>query len=367
MDSVSQFVFGACIGTAVLGRRIGVRKAAITGGLLATLPDLDVFWPNDDPVDRFVSHRGATHSLITHTLVTPILAEGVRRLFTALRDDRLRAYLVVFLCLTTHALLDAFTIYGTQLFWPIWPEPLGIGSIFIIDPLYTMPLLFVTLWALFRNQWSPRFARSLVWAFVLSNAYLGWTVTAQYIVEDRSRQVLATGGHDFDKLIATPTPFNSLFWRTIALDGNKYHNLYVPVFAGDDKITVDVYQRWPDSLACWLSEAKREDGVTKTLSKFSKDFFLVDIVDGEVIFSDLRMGLVHAFVFTFTVAEVLENEFRPVPPRHVSGIRQYPGDMEWLWAGIKGQKTMRPAEIAKFKDSPVGQAAMTDNSKAGKC
>jgi inner membrane protein len=367
MDSVSQVVLGACIGTAVLGRRIGVRKAAITGGLLATLPDLDIFWPNDDPVDRFVSHRSATHSLITHTLVTPLLAEGLRRLYAALKDDRLRVYVAVFLCLTTHALLDSFTIYGTQLFWPIWPEPLGLGSIFIIDPLYTLPLLFVTLWALLRNQWSPRFAKSLVWAFVLSSAYLGWTVIAQYVVEDRSRQILAASGKDFDKLIATPTPFNSLFWHTIALDGNKYHNLYVPVFAADDKVVVDVYQRWPDSLACWLGKATREDGVTRTLSKFSKDFYLVDIVDGEVIFSDLRMGLVHAFAFTFAVAEVVENEIRPVAPRHINGVRQYPGDLEWLWAGIRGQKTIRPVEIAKFRDIPVNHAAVTPGAKARKC
>ena len=32
MDTVTQFALGAGIGAAVLGRRIGVRKAAITGG-----------------------------------------------------------------------------------------------------------------------------------------------------------------------------------------------------------------------------------------------------------------------------------------------------------------------------------------------
>ena len=161
MDSVTQFVLGAGIGAAVLGRRVGVRRAAVAGGLLATLPDLDVFWPYANDVDRFVQHRGATHSLIMHSVVTPLLGETLFRLFKRLRLDghditRLPVYLAVFLCLTTHALLDALTVYGTQLFWPIWREPQGLGSIFVIDPAYTLPLLLVTLWAFFQRDWTAR-------------------------------------------------------------------------------------------------------------------------------------------------------------------------------------------------------------------
>ena len=72
MDSVTQFALGATVGAAVLGKRLGVRRAAIAGGLLGTLPDLDVYIPVDDPVESFVGHRGATHSLIVHALITPL-------------------------------------------------------------------------------------------------------------------------------------------------------------------------------------------------------------------------------------------------------------------------------------------------------
>ena len=50
MDSLTQFALGAGIGVAVLGRRIGPRRAAIAGGLLGSVPDLDVLYPFDDPV-----------------------------------------------------------------------------------------------------------------------------------------------------------------------------------------------------------------------------------------------------------------------------------------------------------------------------
>ncbi|MBO6510809.1 MAG: metal-dependent hydrolase, partial [Roseibium sp.] len=43
MDSITQFVLGAAVSTACLGKTLGPRKAALIGGVLGTVPDLDVF------------------------------------------------------------------------------------------------------------------------------------------------------------------------------------------------------------------------------------------------------------------------------------------------------------------------------------
>ena len=40
------------------------------------------------------------------------------------------------LALITH-LLDAFTVHGTQLWWPLPVRPTMWSTVFIIDPLYT--------------------------------------------------------------------------------------------------------------------------------------------------------------------------------------------------------------------------------------
>ena len=72
MDSLTQFLLGAAVSTACLGKTLGPRKAALVGGALGTLPDLDVFIPFDDPVDSFVLHRGATHSLFIQALAAPV-------------------------------------------------------------------------------------------------------------------------------------------------------------------------------------------------------------------------------------------------------------------------------------------------------
>ena len=127
MDSLTQFALGAGVGLAVLSRRIGPRRAALTGGVLGTLPDLDVLFPFDDPVDSFILHRGATHSFFVHAVVTPIFGEVLMRLFKSLREERLRSYLAVYLIFVTHAIIDALTIYGTRVFWPLFPDPVGCG------------------------------------------------------------------------------------------------------------------------------------------------------------------------------------------------------------------------------------------------
>jgi len=60
MDSVTQFVLGAAVAQATVGRRAG-RIAPLVGGVVATLPDLDVFVPLGGAVEDFTYHRSATH------------------------------------------------------------------------------------------------------------------------------------------------------------------------------------------------------------------------------------------------------------------------------------------------------------------
>jgi inner membrane protein len=144
MDSLTHLAVGAAIGTAVLGRKAGA-KAALWGAAIATLPDLDVLVSYGDPVRDFTSHRASSHALFWLTLVAPLLAWVAWRLHRSADQAQGVRYrdwwLLAWLALVTHALLDAFTVYGTQLLMPFSDYPIGVGSIFIIDPLYTLPVL----------------------------------------------------------------------------------------------------------------------------------------------------------------------------------------------------------------------------------
>ena len=86
------------------------------------------------------------------------------------------------------------TVYGTQLALPFSNHPFAVGSVAIIDPLYTLPLLFGAGWAL-ASRGSRLGLRANVAGLVLSTAYLGWGFAAQQQVERIARASLAVAGH----------------------------------------------------------------------------------------------------------------------------------------------------------------------------
>jgi inner membrane protein len=362
MDSVTHVALGAGVAAAVLGRRIGVRKAALLGGLLGTMPDLDVFIPRESPVDAFVLHRTGTHSLVMQVLAAPVVGEVVARVFSGLRDARMRAYLAVYLCFATHALVDGFTVYGTPLFWPLWREPLGLGSIFIIDPLYSLPLLVAMVWALFLPAWTPRFGRGLAVCLALSVAYLGWGAVAQRVVAARALAVLAGHGIVPERLLAVPTPFNSLYWRVIALDGERYLNLYGSVFGGADEMTVYAHPRGNG-----LAECLNGNRAYDTLAWFSRGFYRLEQRRGQIFVSDLRMGITPNYVFRYLVAEHGTQGVRALPPERHGEARSEDGDWGWLLAGLMNMPAPRPAEAAAALDMAALAPAPPEQSPAPSC
>ena len=342
MDSVTQFVLGGAVSAALLGPRIGARRAALIGGLYGTLPDLDTFIPAADPVASFTTHRGPTHSLLIQALATPVFAEPLVRLFADLKDKRVLTYLAVYLVFATHALIDAMTVYGTQLFWPVGPEPVGVGSIFIIDPLYTLPLLAVVLWALFVSGWGDGYQRWLRRALGVSTAYMVFTVVAQTWVETRTERLLGAQGVTPERTLAIPTPFNTLYWRAIAIDGGRYLNVYVSLFGGDDKVTVYAHPRHPELAACL-----QDNAFYRTLVSFTDGYFRLERDGDKIVFADLRMGLTPNYTFRFALGEFTPDGAKPLAePTRERLPRSAERDYPWLGAGIAGNPGPRPVETS---------------------
>ncbi|RMH01365.1 MAG: metal-dependent hydrolase, partial [Chloroflexi bacterium] len=174
MDSLTQIALGAAVGEAVAGKKAG-NKAVLWGAVLGTVPDLDVVSALFlSPVDYIFFHRGFSHSLVFFILSAPVfgwLLRYINRKETATwKDWTLLSFWVLF----THALLDCFTSWGTQLFWPL-DYRVAFNSIFIVDPLYTLPLLVTVIWMMFYKRDSS-FRRRLNYAgLILSTCYLTGT------------------------------------------------------------------------------------------------------------------------------------------------------------------------------------------------
>ena len=122
-------------------------------------------------------------------------------------------------------LLDAFTSYGTQLLWPLTTPPIARSSIFIIDPLYSVPLLVAVLaGALFGLH-----GRTARWPLRAGADHLlpGFHLAGKQMAEQRVQASITRQGIEVERMFSTPTPFNSLLWRVILVDGEHYYETLV--------------------------------------------------------------------------------------------------------------------------------------------
>ncbi len=306
MDSVTQFALGAAIGESVLGRKAGVR-AALIGGMLASVPDLDVLYPYASDVSAFTWHRGVSHSLFVLALCAPLLAWLLQKLPVTNRGTARDWRLLVFLALLTHPLLDAFTVYGTQLFWPLPVPPVAWSTLFIIDPLVTTPLLAGIIGARIAHRYRTRHADTInLVGIILAVAYLGVSVAIKQSVEQTARDILAARGIEYARLLSTPLPFGTSNWRLVAMTRDGYlqglHRL-----GGDMRF--ESFPSQPEYLDGLPAQADIE-----RLKWFSRGFFSVHKEGTRIIYSDLRMGIEPDYVFSFDVGPGLsEPRQRPMP------------------------------------------------------
>lgn len=290
-----------------MGRQAGWRAFAV-GAVVGTLPDLDSFVPMGSPVADFTYHRGYTHSLLVQTAAAPLIAWPVYRWRRAAGEGYGRWLLAVWLVLITHALLDAFTIYGTQLFLPLTDYPVGLGSIFIIDPLYTLPLLAGGIAAVVmarRGNW-PAGARWNAAGLALSTLYLAWSAGAQQWMEQRAEQAMAAQAIPAERMLVTPTPFNTLLWRVVAVGSEAHWEGFLTV-AGDQ---APEFHRYPHNPA--LLEGIENTWAVQRLQAFTKGFYAVEQRAGQVIITDLRMGQAGFYAFAFRVGEQNGSGVEPI-------------------------------------------------------
>ena len=182
MDSLSQIVLGAAVGEAALGKKVG-NKAALWGAIAGTIPDLDVLsglWQTE--FESMVSHRGFSHSIFFSLVFAPILGWLIWRIYKRRQASYRDWSLLAFLSLVTHPLLDCFTSWGTQLFWPFSDHRVAWDTIFVADPLYTLPFLTCLIVALFLRRDSKARRNWNRAGLIISCAYLMLTVVNKMTV-----------------------------------------------------------------------------------------------------------------------------------------------------------------------------------------
>lgn len=315
MDSLSQIALGAAIGELTLGRKLG-RSAAVVGAALGTLPDLDVLMQYTEAVESFTLHRSWSHSLLVLSLVAPIIAAVFYKLFpnrwirpnvmTSDMPPTSPSYAHWLFCtalvLLTHPLLDAMTVYGTQLLWPMQSPPVAWGSIFIIDPLYTVPLL-IALWIGWRKRHKAR--TTAIAGLAISTAYLGITLAVQSHTRQLAIASLNQQGIRSDHVLVAPTPL-SLLWRVVAFEDKQYHEGFYSIFDSGSDIA---FKAFPTGRQ-WI-KSTQDHWPVQQLEWFTDGMISASIVDDRLIINDLRMGVESSYIFRFDVGSMVLDEFTP--------------------------------------------------------
>ena len=323
MDSITHILAGAAIG-ALIAPSARRRAAMLVGAIAGSLPDIDnLFLAFADPVTRFVEHRSASHSLLLLPIYAVLAFGALRVLWKPTREAPWRWFAAIFACLLSHVLLDAATVYGTRLFWPIDKTPVMGSLFFIIDPMLTLPLLVGVAIAFFKRD-KPQAGAWLALTLSLSMVYAGWAAIAKWYLEDAIRAHFAARSSEPIELLTMPTPFNTLIWRAVVITKEGYFEGYYS-FLRDGGFVMEHYpgdRTVPASIESAGDFAKLRD--------FTRGYYRIDRRDGQLQFVDLRMGGEPDYVFRFGIGEATgEGDAEPLVPAEQAPVSR--GDIVRFW------------------------------------
>lgn len=302
MDSLTQIVLGAAVGEAVLGKKIG-NRAMLWGAVAGTIPDLDVVWRYlTDTITATELHRGFSHSVVFSILVAPLFGWLVHQLKKR-SDVGWKGWTKLFFWgLFTHPLLDAFTTWGTQLFWPFnWR--VAFNSIFVIDPLYTFPFSICVLIAATKTRGSLSRKRINNLGIYMSTVYLLLTVVVKYVVHQKVVDNLEQQDIAYTQISTRPAPMNIILWN-------------INVDAGSDYLIGDysLFDTKPISFKAY--DKKRLEGrelintpEVQRLIAISEGWYILEKNQNSWFYNDLRFGLIAIdpenpqFVFRYKLVE----------------------------------------------------------------
>ena len=231
--------------------------------------------------------------------------------------------LLTFVVLNGSVLLDLFTIYGTQIFWPLDTTPHAVPALFIIDPLFTLPILIGVSAALLLKKHRLNFI-----GLCLSLTYLIWALGVSVFINGKMEEKFNEQGVPYSQFISSPAPFTTLLWRTVGIHNDQYFEAYYSLFDGDAPLSVNFY---PRNLS--LIKGMNEHPPVAKLEKFTRGYFAMSENNGSIAMTDLRMGSEPNYVFQFRVAELEDTKNIPTKPTRLQAIRDW-SQLPWLWERI---------------------------------
>ncbi len=299
MDSLTQIILGAAVGEAALGRKVG-NKAMLWGAIAGTIPDLDVLSKLFvDPVTANELHRGFSHSILFSILAAPIFGWMISKLYRNNEANWKDWSRLMFLGLFTHPILDAFTTWGTQLFWP-FDYKVSFKNIFVVDPLYTIPFLMFVLLAMFYKRAHPKRRKFNTIGLYISSIYMCITLGLKWYTYGVFQTNLENQHIRYKEIQTKPTPLNSILWTANVETEDSFLIAYYSLLEKEDIITFSEFPKNHHLLG-----KMKDDPLIPRLIKLSEGWYTIEKTNDKLFFNDLRFGQMgvgeeaNRFVFSY--------------------------------------------------------------------
>ena len=338
MDSVTQIALGAAVGEAVLGKKVG-NKAVLWGAVAGTIPDLDVI-PGSfmDAVAGLDFHRGLSHSILFCLILAPIMGALIAKIHRQENADRWDWTRLLFWSLFTHPLLDSFTTWGTQLFWP-FEYRVALKNIFVIDPLYSLPLIVCVIWLLFTGRESQLRRKLNIIGLSLSSGYLLLTLVNKQIMNQNFEDALKDQNIDYFRYTTQPTPLNNILWTVTAETEDGFYVGYHSFLDSNQDLHLLYFKKNHQLLG-----KIAEDEKVKKLIFLTDGYFAVESTEKGLAINDLRFGLINGweagrgrFVFAYDLEFSESNTNQQlIISRKRTSINLSRAMLRQFWMRIKG-------------------------------
>lgn len=241
MDPVTHVALGIATALGVDPKTQSLQATSLVGAAAALLPDADVLLSSrHDPLFTLEFHRHFTHSLAFSpviALTATALIWVCQRPFHA-APTFLPLLLPAWLATLSHLLCDAWTSYGTHLWWPLIDTRVSLDWISVVDPLLTVPLLLGLGAALLLRTRRPA---------VLSLGYV-----AAYLLLCALQHQRALHAHSLwiarqnlppaSRITVKPSFANILVWRALSIHGSNVHTAAIRCGFGPPRLLAGASQ-----------------------------------------------------------------------------------------------------------------------------
>ena len=217
MDILTQGLVGGVLAQS-LARKNERKIATLVGVVAGLLADADILIrSSSDPLLNIEYHRHFTHSLVFipvgAAIAMLLLWPFVRRHLSAGR-----LYLFSLAGYSMSGALDAFTSYGTHLFWPFSDERVALNIISIVDPVFTLILLVTLIAGLITGRRQIAYAGLALCMMYLGMGFVQLQRAGQVAEDLRDKR-----GHLAMQSVVKPTLANLVLWRSVYIHEDRIH------------------------------------------------------------------------------------------------------------------------------------------------